>query len=204
MHVLMPDARSWGATVAARCLDRAGHTVHTCGIDAGGRCAAFRGERCPLDAAPIDAVVLVRASVSPTRLPGEEGVVCGVARRIPLIVAGSAMESPYADVATAEDQTDDVVTTLETVHSLPLPDHTVAASVALHESRRARGHAESPAYARVYRDAGRLVARLHFERGTPTRSDVMAAAVRVVGALREMDPWAAGIDVSVAGSAPAH
>ena len=198
MHVLMPDATWAGAIVAKRGIERAGHTVETCEPDPRNRCAALRGHRCPLDTSPVDMVVLIRTAASPDRLPGEDGALCGVRRRIPLVVAGSAVGSPYSAIATVEDETDDVLTSVETVARLPLPDHTVAASVALHECLARLGVSDPRSHVRVYRRNGGLYARLHFESERPAPGVVSAAAVRVVGVLRDLDPWASGIDVSVA------
>ena len=142
-------------------------------------------------------VVLIRTAASSDRRPGEDGALCGARRRIPLVVAGAAEASPYADIATVEDETDDVLTTVETVAGLPLADHTVAASIALHECLARRGVRNPRSHVRVYRCNGGLNVRLHFDSGAPAPAVVSAVAVRVVGALRALDPWASGIDVSV-------
>ena len=196
MRVLMPETRSDAALNAKRVLSRAGHAVETCAPDAKSRCVALRGGRCPLEVSPVDMVVLVRAVASPDRLPGEEGVLCGARRRIPVVVAGAGAAHPYADIATVDDETDDVLTTVEMVGGLPLADHTVAASAALHTCLAQRGVALR-GRARVYRRDGRLAAELHFDGDIRDRGVVTAVAVRVVAALRAIDPWASGVDVSV-------
>jgi hypothetical protein len=202
MHVLIPDRASPGAASAARGLEEAGHVVHSCETRSNGHCVAIRGGRCPLEVAPIDLVVLVRASAAAEVLPEEMGALCGARRRVPVIVAGAGDASPYGSIATIEDETDDVVALVETVGALPLPDHTVAANRALHAAMAKRGATDGRATARVYRDRGRLAARLHFDRASAAGEDAKAAAVRVHAALRELDPWAAGVDVSVEPAIP--
>ena len=198
MHILMPSASAAGAVTAKRGLERAGHVVLTCEADETGRCVAVRGGRCPLETAPVDMVLLVRAAASPDRLPGEEGVFCGARRRTPVVVAGAAPGHPYGDIATVDDETDDVLTTVETVRALPLIDHTVAANVAFHACLARHGLEPAHGYARVYRRNGGLAVQLHFQGERPDHSIVMAATVRVLQAVRELDPWASGVDVSVA------
>ena len=199
MYVLMPEARSATAAAAARALHRAGHSVVTCEVDEDRRCAGLVGGRCPLERGPVDMALVVRPTATPERLPEEDGVLCAARRRIPLVVAGATARHPYADLAAAEDDSDDVVTTIEAVHHLPLPDHTVAASVALNACLANHDLPDTRASARVYRRGGRLQARLRFRGRRPSQATVQAAAVRVAGAVRAIDPWADGIDVSAAG-----
>jgi hypothetical protein len=144
-------------------------------------------------------VLLVRAAASPDPLPGEEGVLCGARRRTPVVVAGAITGHPYADLATADDETDDVVTTVETVRALPLVDYTVAANVAFHACLAVHGLDPARGQARVYRRNGGLAVQLHVDGERPEAGVVTAASVRVLQALRLLDPWASGVDVSSSG-----
>ena len=199
MQVLMPEVTSEGAMMAARALRQSGHGLATCESDLDGRCVALRGGRCPLETAPVDAVLVVRAAADASRLPGEDVVLCAARRKVPVVLAGATAHHPYADLVTADDDGVDVVTTLETVHDLPLEDQTVAANIALHACLTRHDVPDPRAHARVYRRGGRLLARLHFDGTTPAPSTVQAAAVRVAGAVRAVDPWAGGVDISADG-----
>lgn len=194
--VLMPEGRSGAAATAARVLRGGGHQVVFCNPDGGRWCVAVRGGRCPLEVAPVDVALMVRSGVAAPGAPGEELALCAARLRVPLVIAGAVDGHPYADLASVEDESADVLTTVETVHRQPLPEHTVVASVALHRALHSRGLPDGRGEARVWREGGRLVARLRFS-DRPASAVVAAAAVRVAGALRELDPWARGIDLGV-------
>ena len=161
------------ATVAAE-LAEAGHTVHRCHEESGGTLGvAVRGAPCPVETQPIDVVVSVRPVM-------DDGIQCSVRRKIPLA-----------------DGVDGVGPAL----AAPLLDHSAAATDALWASLRVAGVRADAASATVRRRNGGLVVRATVT-PEPGRAAAQAASVRMAAAVREVDPWARSIDVSVVEGEP--
>jgi hypothetical protein len=196
MKVLVVESESGAATIASAQLERAGHEVLRC-HEPGSRafpCAGFAAGGCPLEHEAIDVVLTVRARSSSQPAPLEDGAVCALRRHLPLVVAGRSGTNPFASfpVTTAGR---DVVAACEEAATVPSADHEAVAQRALDESLAGHGIDDAEARAFVRRRAGRLTASLQFPAETPERTRAMAS-VRVVGALRQFDPYNGGIDVS--------
>lgn len=199
MHVLMPQATFPSARVAAESLQDAGHVVHLCHDPAerGFSCAALRGRPCPMEVAPIDVALVVRGAPSPEPHRLEDGAMCAVRRKVPLVVAGSLVGNPFRRWAATEHAGFDATSAVERIAKEPLPEHTEVATGVLVHVLVHGGHEPAHALAEVTRVHGGL--RVQFDvKPQPPRRLVETAAVRVVGAVREVDPWAASIDVVLA------
>ena len=208
MHVLMPEAHSPGAQAAAEGLRAAGHTVSVCHPSGhtGPWCAALVHGRCPLETTPVDAAVVVRPAEVAGFLPFEAGVVCAVRRLVPLVVAGeidpfsatdSGTDHPYRTWAAAEQYGTDVTETVEAVVHAPLPRHSAVASAAVRDTLRTHGFDPGGSSAEVCRREGGLLIRM-IEPVPGIDDKVMRrAAVRACGAVRQLDRWARGIDVTI-------
>jgi len=197
LNVLVLESDRGAATVACHELEDAGHTVRVCHEPGCGAfpCNALRdGESCPLSGEPIDVALDIRRKPrsQPTAL--EDGVACAIREHVPLVVAGPAVFSPYAEYATeTRADTFDVVTACERAAEAPLARHTAAAQDALAWTLERRS---LPVDARVsvYRRKGALFVSV------ATGSDLDRAtknmvAVRITAALRAFDRYARGIDV---------
>ena len=199
MDVLLTDTSTGPARAAALRLGAAGHRVHTCHPerDPGFPCAAFRGEPCPLESYPIDVAVVVRAAAFTRPAPPEEGVLCAVRRDVPVVVAGAVEDNPFTHLAAAVHPGASVVEVVEAVADRPLQEASAAATAALRRALGATGAPVAGASAEVRRRGGRLAVSL--EGGGAGRENVVASAPAVVRELRALDPWAAGVDVVLAG-----
>jgi hypothetical protein len=202
MHVLMAQSDTPGArTVAAR-LRAAGVQVSTCYAAADSEfCRAVEGEKCPLSG-EVDASVVVRAFPSTERLPGEEVAVCSAARGVPVIIAGASGGHPYGSIATADDETFDVLPVLRTVTNLPLVHESTTATAALRAALEDMGVSPGPAWADVKAQAGGLRVHLHMP-SAGQRSDVISmCAVRVLAAVRDVSPRNGTVNVSASPVSP--
>jgi hypothetical protein len=135
-------------------------------------CQGDLGRRCPLDHAPIDVVVAVRAR--------DDGARCGVRRKVP--------------VAVIESSPADLVTTVAAAARQPLCAHSIAATDAFRRSLATAG-LPAEATADVRRRDGYLKVTIE----TPIVVPPMVAqrgAIRICQVLREIDPDARGIDVA--------
>lgn len=171
MQVLLTETASAAAHDAAGALTRAGHVVHLCHDESDPtHCVADLGRRCPLEHAPIDVVVAVRAR--------DDGARCGVRRKVPVAVIESS----------------DVVTTVAAAARQPLCAHSIAATDAFRRSLATAG-LPAEATADVRRRDGYLKVTIE----TPIVVPPMVAqrgAIRICQVLREIDPDARGIDVA--------
>src|SRR6478736_8118262 len=96
MEILVTESTSGVAESAAQQLEAAGHRVHRChdGSSPAFPCAGLTSE-CPLEATSIDLVLTVRGHVRTSPSPTEDGVACGLRRRIPVAVTGQTAMNPY-------------------------------------------------------------------------------------------------------------
>jgi hypothetical protein len=141
----------------------------------------------------VDVALVVRAGrrAQPNAL--EDGARCALVHRIPLVVAGDVVLDPYDEYATRTlGRTHDVVDACELAATAPIEGLGHRATEVL---REVCGPASAPApSARVTRREGRLrVAILDGER--MTKDQRSRAAVKIAMALRELDPFADGIDI---------
>src|SRR4051794_13360319 len=97
MDVLMPHTSFPSAWTAAEDLEAAGHVVHRCHDpqERGLGCTATRGRPCPIETQPIDVALVVRGVPSPNVRSLEDGAMCAVHRKIPLVVSGSIAGDPF-------------------------------------------------------------------------------------------------------------
>jgi hypothetical protein len=199
MQVLMSHVSSPAGRDAAERLRASGHTVHTCYTpgSTGFACVALRGDDCPLESHPIDVALAVRSHPSSTPLLREDGIRCAVRRHVPLVVAGAVAPNPFSPWTTVERDGPDVVTAVEDAAELPLADLSERATHALREALGFAGVPAAGARATVRRRDGRLRVTLSVTDGIE-RGTLDVAAVRVHQALRAVDHWTDGIDVSFA------
>jgi hypothetical protein len=116
-------------------------------------------------------------------------------QRVPLVVAGEPVLDPYDEYATRTlGRTYDVVDACELAATAPVEALGCRATDVLVE---VCGRPLSPApRAVVTRRAGCLRVVVH-DAGGMTKGERSRAAVRIAMALRELDPFAAGIDINL-------
>ncbi|MGO9876994.1 MAG: hypothetical protein ACLPVY_24725 [Acidimicrobiia bacterium] len=190
--------------VAARAeqeLRDAGHTVLLCHEPdrAAFPCRGItRPSECPLHSHLVDVALVVRTGTTAQPTLGEDGARCALIHRIPLVVAGAAVFDPFDNYATQTiDRTADVVEACEQAAAAPIDDLGRRATEVLDEIVGETTARHEAPHAVVTRRAGRLHARV-LNSGTLTRPERARAAVRITMALRELDPYASGIDVAIA------
>jgi hypothetical protein len=157
-------------------------------------CAGLASGACPLETAPIDVVVTVRDHPRVQPSPIEDGVVCALRRRVPVVVSGQSLMNPFESLG-AVAPAEDVVAACESVARGPQAGHTNCAQSALAELLELHGFGAGQGDAAVCRTDGRLEVRVRVDPEIPQPIRRMAA-VRITGALRVYDPYAAGIDIS--------
>lgn len=192
----MLQTGSAGSAAAAEDLARHGYEVVVCHPDGAETCVALAGGRCPLDAAPVDAAVVVRPYAADSALPLEDGVYCAARRGIPLVVAGQPADHPYGPWASAEEEGSSVGATVATVLASPLPHLSVVATATLRRALASRGITDTPARVEVRRRHGGVAVEL-IGVGDLAGDAKAAASVRVAGAIRAEDTWVRSIDVTV-------
>jgi len=202
MHVLVPDATSAPARHVAASLAARGHVVHHCsGAQDPTGCAALAGHRCPLDEQPVD--VAVEVVPSGAGRPGEGGALCAARRRIPLVLAGDVAGHPLLPWAASAQQSLDVAATAEHVAADPLPQHTLVAERAARSELGQHVGVRAALRASVHRRNGALRVDVWVDPAMG-RAPAERLATHVVQAVRQLDPWARGIDAVVHGPAPAR
>ncbi|MEP6622915.1 MAG: hypothetical protein ABJC79_00585 [Acidimicrobiia bacterium] len=197
MHVLVMESSPGVARVAISDLERAGHHVHRC-HEVGDRpfpCRGLASGACPLEIAPIDVVVTVRDHPRVQPSPIEDGVVCALRRRVPVVVSGQPLMNPFESLGAVASDGDDVVAACENVARGPQVGHSTRAQAALDELLELHGFGTTQGDVSVCRADGRLEVRVRVDPAVPQPIRRMAA-VRITGGLRTYDPYAAGIDVS--------
>jgi hypothetical protein len=199
MKVLVLEAEPGAAADSAARLTASGHEVVRCHVagEAAFPCVGLdSGGTCPLDDGGVDVAVTVRRHARSVPTPHEDGVACAIRNRVPLVVAGEAGLNPYTRLGAITASEDDLEHVLAEAVRDARPDHSEVALGALIASLRANDQPTDLANARVWRARTGLHAVLEVGESVPTRvRDV--AAVRVTGALRAYDRFAAQIDVSI-------
>ena len=201
MRVMLLETDRHAADDAKRRLEEAGHEVVRCHGpgEPAWPCAALRDDqRCPLDDG-VDVALTIRAHPYPRPTATEDGVTCALRHHVPLVVAGTSALDPFDEFVTIDAHDGDVVAACEQAVALPLVVHSEAATA---EVRRllAKEGIEAPgvdgAAAVATRHGNRVRVEVEVPGGVDRRlADVLA--VRVEGAVRAVDRYAAGIDVSV-------
>ena len=159
--------------------------------------------QCPLEHSSVG--VAVKMSVEGSDCPGhhEQGVVCSLRRRVPLVLAGSAPDATLAGVATAiSPGHENVVGVVEAVVDADITElSTVARAATLGVfERHGLTHADIDGWV-VRRDNG-LVARLVADEEVP-RPVREVAAIKVHAELKRLAPDASAISVAVINPADA-
>ncbi|MBM3674119.1 MAG: hypothetical protein FJW88_04045 [Actinobacteria bacterium] len=194
MEVLVLESDPGAASAAVAQLEAAGHRVLRC-HDAGAApfpCAGLTGG-CPLEDAPVDVALTVRAHPHSRPTPLEDGVTCALRHRIPVVVAGRTMLDPFEQYG-AESVAGDVVEACEAAVASVRKEHSAIATRALRDTLGRASLPGDAAVAEVRRSGGRLTVELSVPSETPQQVRD-TAAVRITGALRAFDPTATGIDV---------
>jgi hypothetical protein len=192
LNVLLIESKPGAGRFAGDGLRTAGHNVVMC--HAGETAFPCQGildpAACPLRARPVDVALLVRDDVRIEPTPHEDGARCALFQRVPLVVEGEAALSPYGDVAAATiSPGTDVVAACERIVAKPIADLSRRATDRLVETLGPDAGA-----CVVTRQKGEVLVTVY---GDPELSpkERSRVAVRIVAALRERDPFAAGIDV---------
>ena len=197
MRVLLVGTRPDAVDDTRVVLEGAGHDVVQCrdAHAADFACTALteRGS-CPFEHSPVDVVVTARERSLAAPAGTEDGAVCGIHRFVPLVVHGATASDPFAPWATAESSTDDELrAAVVAAAAAPLARHGEVATSTLHDVLTTVGADPAGTAAVVTRTNGRLVA--HLDLTPATRAHAPAATVRILTALRALDPYAEGIDV---------
>ena len=201
LNVMVLENEPSAAAAAEQELRDAGHTVLSC-HDAGTASFPCRGitdpSACPLRSHAVDVALVVRVGGRAQPTLGEDGARCALIQRVPLVVAGAPLFDPFDDYATQTiDRTYGVVDACEQAAHAPIDVLGRRATSVLNEVAGVSGSDHTSPRAEVIRRAGRLHVRvLHGE--TMTREERARAAIRITMAVRELDPYAAGIDVAIA------
>lgn len=198
LNVLVLESERGAADVAVTELEAAGHTVLRChepGAPAFPCNALTEDAKCPLRTGIVDVALTVRKRPRSQPAPQEDGVSCALESHVPLVVAGSALMNPYNGFATeVVDNDGQVVDAVKRAASAPLRRHSDRAAGALAAVLEVHGVTGVTPSADVYRRNGRLHVEVHgmhdVEHGVKS-----VASVRIIGALRQFDRDAAGIDV---------
>lgn len=195
MDVLVTESDPGAADDACRQLEAAGHAVHRC-HEPGSRAFPCNGltAQCPLEAAAIDVVLDARARTRTWPTPLEDGVICALRQRVPVVIAGRSALNPFEEHGAVVADGDDVVAACEATAFGPLPRHGDIATQALCDTLARAGVTTDGAAATVVRRGGRLRAELAVP---PSASPAVrrTAEVRVLGALRRFDTYSSGVDV---------
>lgn len=196
MHVLIPDVTATKSADVAAYLAANGHVVHSCNSpgDTGTACAALRGQRCPVERDAVDVAVVVPVDRMRPQGVAADGAKCAARRRIPMVVGTSHAEGDRWWCGDGTDGT--LLGALDHAAHLPLQAHSDAATAMARTILDRHEVASAQATVKVYRVNGRL--RAEVDTGAPVSTDVVRViAVRVPQAIRQIDPWAAGLDVMV-------
>lgn len=200
-EILVPDVRDpEGAEVAAR-LRAGGHTVHVClEGPADAACIELTGGLCPLEGHPVDVAVVAGARSASDTL--DDGGLCAVRRRIPVLLVGAPSGHALIPWAASNTTAPQVASEVQEVLDKPLAGHSAAGQKALLHELRGQGDLSENAAVEVFRRPGRLVVELTTGLGV-SHAQAELLAAHVVQAVRLYDRWAPKIDVIVR-PAPTH
>ena len=195
--LIIDDARDEAEDGLAR-LRRAGHETTTCRPD--GSVGVCRGVelhgRCPLD----DGVDVALAPFPLAELDRQGlalGYVCAQRAGVPVVAVGDHVSGAHDPLTTTlVSDLRDVVAVLAGTASRPLERHTAVARRAVRDclDRHDLAHVDSSVW--VERHDGRLSIRMATNEAVPP-AVTRAAAVRVLAAVRQLDPNAPAIGVAI-------
>jgi hypothetical protein len=195
MRVLVVESHLGASERLKGELTRRGHEVLACHEDQHVRhgCKAVDPDAgCPLDERNVDAAVDVRRSYHPDPRPLEQGAVCAVRARVPLVVAGTSTDSPLEPWATSVVVGDvpAIVEAVEAIEGSIAPMHQQVVDEALDALLPGEG---ATAIVRRGED------RIHVDLSLPshlTSIEAERVAVRVVAAVRRFDHTTSTVDVA--------
>ncbi len=157
------------------------------------------GHRCPLDEDNVDVAVVVHRTGEPAgrSATGEDGARCALRRSVPVIVAGPIEASTIADFATmVTTEGSPVAPLIDLAVAAPLARHSKVARRSLRSVLEIHGLPTDGADAEVVHTGGAL--RVVLRPGVPIDEKVVeVASVRAAGAVRDVDPYASGVNVVV-------
>lgn len=198
VRVMVTETTLGASELVADQLRAAGHEVvgcHTPGAPAF-PCTGMADGPCPI-ATGIDVAVTVRRRPQSSPAPAEDGVLCALRARVPVVIAGQTLFQPFSGFDAVEVSGDaDVVAAVEAAARDRRPQHEAVAARVLQSTLEIAGETD-PADVRVTRSRDGLAVELRVASTVP-REVQSRASVRVVGALREFDRNAPRIDVSFA------
>jgi hypothetical protein len=198
MTVLVLESDTGAADSAIEQLEGDGHSVVRChdrNAVAFPCNALVEGRDCPLEASVVDVALVVRSSVhaEPTAL--EDGASCAFIHRVPVVVAGRVVLNPFQRHATTVlKDTDHVVEACRHAATAPLSAHAEVAKEHLLRVLEQHGYANAPCDVQVVRRNGSLVVEVT-SRDLFDHTTKSVASARMIGAIRELDRHARGIDV---------
>jgi hypothetical protein len=199
LNVLVLESERCAADAAIGELESAGHNVLRCHEPGAAAfpCKALGDKpHCPLRSGVVDVAITVRPHPRSQPAPQEDGVSCALESHVPLVVAGSKLMNPFNGFATEVlDRTYDVVGACERAARAPLRRHGEATAAALAGVLEVHGVTGVSPTTEVVRLHGRLHATVRGA-GALDHTVKSVASVRIIGALREIDPDAQGIDVA--------
>jgi hypothetical protein len=178
-------------------LESGGHEVVHCRDEHDGTfpCTALteRGS-CPFEASTVDVVVTARDRAWPRPSPLEDGAICAIHRFVPLVVHGATALDPFDQWAVAETTTDaELLEAVARAAAAPLPEHGAVAAATMRDLLAVQGVSSDGCSVEVRRAGGRLVVTLAL---TPEAEPFAPGmTVKILTALRGLDPYADGIDV---------
>ena len=197
MRVMLVGTSTGSIDRAEEVLQAGGHEVLHCRDERAGTfpCTALveRGS-CPLEAGPVDVVVTARDHAWPRPTPLEDGAICGVHRFVPIVVHGTTALEPFDRWVVVESATDDqLLDAVQRAVGAPLPEHGAVAGATVEDLLAGRGITDDASTVEVRRSGGRLVVTLSLTSVAEPHAAVMT--VKILSALRGLDPYADGIDV---------
>lgn len=199
LHVLVVESERGGAEVAADDLEEAGHHVHRCRpeeADAFPCAAVDDAGACPFEGQPIDVAITLRPRPRSQVAAREDGVTCAIRRHVPLVVAGKTALNPFEEYATEIVGDEDVVAAVERAAESEPARLAKAAREALTSVLDVRDLPPEAGTVSIKRRDGGLDVLISLPDDIDKKARAMAS-VRVAGAIRQVDPSAAHVDVSV-------
>jgi hypothetical protein len=194
MHVLIPDTTTPIAQQTAQMLEERGHVVSSCrsASDAPSpACRILEDEPCPLDTHPVDLVIDPGPGAD-----GGGGALCGLRRRIPVVVSAEYPEHCLKPWATDIVDADYMASAADEIRDQPLAGHTFVGEVAVLEELRRAGIPTGDVRVEVRRTGGGLVADVWFA-AVVGRHDADRVAVHMAQVIRAYDAWAKHLDIRV-------
>jgi hypothetical protein len=198
LNVLVLESERGAADVARHDLVTAGHTVvgcHEAGEPVFPCNALIEGRGCPLDTEVIDVALVVRRHHGAVPRASEDGARCALVHQIPLVVTGRVLLNPFDAFATEVTRSENLVEACERAAHTSSRRHVDAAERVLREVLDRRGLDDVYPTLDVIRRRGCLLIRVRGA-GALDHTTKNVASARMIGAVRAVDAYAHGIDVT--------